>query len=45
MGVMLGNAGNSSHIPRTDKYSLGAWLVWPNSDHASATRAADFGSG
>lgn len=33
VGVMLGNEGNSSHIPRTDKYSLTAWLVctqgWP----------------
>lgn len=33
VGVMLGNEGNSSRIPRTDKYSLTAWLVctqgWP----------------
>lgn len=29
VGVMLGNESNSSHIPRTDKYSLTAWLVCP----------------
>lgn len=37
------DVGNSSHIPRTDKYSLAAWLVWPHSDHDPATTVAGFG--
>lgn len=45
VGVMLGNVGNSSHILRTDKYSLPAWTVWAQIDHDPATVVADFGCG
>lgn len=45
VGVMLGNVGNSPHIPRTDKYSLPVWPVWAQSDHDSATVVAVFGFG
>lgn len=45
VGVILGNAGNSSHIPRTDKHSLPAGSVWPHNDHDPATVVADFGCG
>ena len=45
VGVILGNAGKSSHIPRADKHSLPAGSVWLHSDHDPATVVADFGCG
>ncbi|KAG7244807.1 hypothetical protein INR49_029826 [Caranx melampygus] len=36
---MLGNVGNSSHIPRT----LPAWLIWSHRGHDPATVEGDFG--